>query len=142
MEYRFLKVNYESMTDFRQSTDYLRCNPSFFREERYDFVIVKTATGHIFAQLIFIFTCEVEGIEYPIALIQPFDAPISNTRQKDQDLCLYRVRAQPRAKSEFVLVSTIVRGALLAEDPKKSGDRFVVDVVDTDMFLRLKQIFL
>jgi hypothetical protein len=141
MEYRFLKVNYESIVDFRCATDYLRCNPEFYGKPRYDCIAINTANGYIFAQLIFMFSCEVDRKKYPIALVQPFDAPIPNRSRKDKDLGLCRVRERPCAQSEFVLVSTIVRGALLAEDPENVGDWFVVDLVDTDMFLRLKKIF-
>ena len=41
---------------------------------------------------------------------------------------------------EFIFVRSIVQGALLVEDFERSGDLLVIDTVDTDMFLCLKQI--
>lgn len=92
----------------------------------------------IFGRLIFIFMCLVEGTSHPMALIQPCDAPIQNRPLKDRLLGLWRVRAQPRHKSEFIFTESIIRGALLLEDRSQPGDFLVVDSIDTDMFLRMK----
>lgn len=142
-EYRFLKVNYESMVDWRQWTDYLRCSPMFHNSPRYDCVIIKTVNGEILAQLVFLFTCQVDGIPYPIALVQTYDAPAGRRTIKDRDLSFYRVRAKPRASCEFISVQSIVRGVFLAaeSDTEKPGEFLVVDSVDTDMFLRMKAMY-
>lgn len=137
-EFRYLKANFESMVDFRTSTDYLRCSPMFHNAPRYDSVIIRTQDGMIFGRLIFIFTCLVEGTSHPMALIQPCDAPIQNRPLKDRLLGLWRVRAQPRHKSEFIFTESIIRGALLLEDRSQPGDFLVVNSIDTDMFLRMK----
>lgn len=130
------------MVDWRQSTDYLRCSPSFHHEPRYDHIIFQTAEGLIFARLIFLFTCVIDKATYPIALVQPSDAPIGQRTRKDKDFGLYRVRARPRASTEFISVQSIIRGALLTKDAAAASseynDSFVVDVIDADMFLRMK----
>ena len=88
-----------------------------------------------------VFNYKVDGGDYPIALIHPFDAALSGPRrQKDADFGLFCVHAKPRTSCEFIFVRSIVRGALLVEDFERSGDLLVIDTVDTDMFLRLKQI--
>ena len=38
----------------------------------------------------------------------------------------------------MIEVGCIVRGAVLVEDTKYSGDYFVIDTLDEDMFLRVR----
>ncbi|KAG2134077.1 hypothetical protein DEU56DRAFT_950207 [Suillus clintonianus] len=75
-EYQFLKVNFESFVDWRVSTDYLRCAPTFHGSPRYDCVILQTDTRIIFGKLMLIFTCTVGEVQYPITLILPYDRPV------------------------------------------------------------------
>ncbi|KIK14661.1 hypothetical protein PISMIDRAFT_17134 [Pisolithus microcarpus 441] len=42
-EYRYIKVNFESMTDWCQYTDHLQCNLSFHGHSCYDCMLLKTA---------------------------------------------------------------------------------------------------
>ncbi|KAG2112434.1 hypothetical protein DEU56DRAFT_874374 [Suillus clintonianus] len=128
-EFCYLKANFESTVDFRTSKDYLRYSPMFHNAPRYDSVI---------SHLIFVFMCLVGDASYPMALIHPCDAPIQNRPLKDRHLGLWQVRAQPWRKSEFVFADSIIREALLLEDCSQPGDFFVVDSVDTDMFLCMK----
>lgn len=104
------------MVTWRTTADYLHCNPKFHNHSRYDCVIVRTVDQDIFAQLILVFTFEVDGVTYPIALIHPYDAAIGQHRQKDKDLGLYRVRAKPRAAAEFISARSIVRGTYIVPE--------------------------
>lgn len=121
----------------------------FHHRPRYDFVIVHTIGGVIFGQLLYMFTCSVQGQTLPIALVLPFDAGTGRRSRKqeerDQELGLYRLRAKPRNTAEFFSIRSSVRGALLVDDHKSNADsnlpgtfKFVVDTVDSDMFLRVK----
>jgi len=139
-EYRLISVDYESTEDWRLTTDLLRCSPCFFKRPRYDCVVAKTITGPIFARLIFLFTCEVDSISYPVALIQPFDAYTGPARNKDRDLGLYRVRAKPRSQAEFIPAQSIIRGAYVVPTYERPDDYFVSDMIDSDWFLRLMQL--
>ncbi|KAI9432013.1 hypothetical protein H4582DRAFT_2194400 [Lactarius indigo] len=143
-EYRSMKVCYESKVDWQQYLDYLYCSPSFHGQERRDFVILKTTRSFIFAQLLFIFTCDVAGNSYPICLTRPLDAPVQ-PRSKDRCLRLHRLRANPRNSTEFFFVQSIVRGAPLipAFDNDNADDYFVMDVIDHsgDLFIRCEEIF-
>ncbi|KAG1735250.1 hypothetical protein EDD22DRAFT_787738 [Suillus occidentalis] len=116
-EFRFLQVNYESLVDWRQHTDYLRCSPMFFNSPRFDCVFIRTEHKVILGRLIFLFECPV-----------------------GEDLNLYRVRSRPRTQAEFFSVRSIIRGAFLV--PDVNLDYLVVDTVDTDMFLRVKEMHL
>ncbi|KAJ7224878.1 hypothetical protein C8J57DRAFT_1093870, partial [Mycena rebaudengoi] len=54
---------------------------------------------------------------------------------------LHRIRDKPRRDAAFIPVRSIIRSALLAPHSDNPGGFFVVDVVDTDMFLRLKTMY-
>ena len=124
--------------------DLLRCSPKFYRKPRYDFIIVDTVGGNIFARLICVFAIWVGGVGYPIAFVLPFDtysgpAHICN---KDKDLRLFRVRARSRTKAEFISVKSIIRGALLVQEfvQGRENEYLVMDVIDGDMFLRVQNM--
>ena len=44
---------------------------------------------------------------------------------------------RPRSQCEVIPLRAIIRGALLVMDPKYRGDYFVIDTIDTDMYLRV-----
>ena len=146
-EYQFLKVSYESKVNWKLESDYLRCSPLFHNLPQYDFIIVQVSGGlgqpprHIFAQLCFVFQCRVATSKYAMALIQPYDAlPGTTHRRRDKALCFYRVWSQPRKSSEFISVESIVQRALLVQAYGSDGEFLVVDVVDADMWLQMKEI--
>lgn len=102
-----------------------------------------------------------------LALVHPYAAPPSTTyRQRDKDLSLYRVRRELRSASYIILAQSIIRGARLipdyarhppsdyalgtptdqrkvdGEEPenyRNQKEYFVDDLIDADMFLRMKQ---
>jgi hypothetical protein len=138
IEHRFIIVRYESMVDWKLKSDYLRCSPMFHNSPRYDGVIIQSLDTFFFGKLIFIFSCTVNSVSYPIALIHPLDVPIGVRRQLDQDLGIIRLKAVPEASTEFISVHSIIRGALIVEDFDNPREVLVIDMVDADMFLRLK----
>ncbi|KAG2351136.1 hypothetical protein BDR07DRAFT_1502501 [Suillus spraguei] len=121
-EFRFLKVNYESMVDWQQHTDYLHCSPQFFGAPCFDCV--------------FIFGKHT----FPLALVHPYDAPTGIRLRKDKNFNLFRVRARTQAQSQFFSVRSIICGALLV--PDGPSDYLVVDTVDTDMFVCMREMHL
>ncbi|KAG2085834.1 uncharacterized protein F5147DRAFT_792397 [Suillus discolor] len=72
-EYRYLKLNYESTVNWRQSTDHLQSNPSFHGSPRFDCALIQlTAERTVFVKIIFMFKCEVPDIgAFQFALVQP-----------------------------------------------------------------------
>ena len=78
--------------------------------------------------------------KYPWAFIQPYDSPIRELTDKEKALELLRVRAQPRGSAEFVDARSIIRGVLLVPTFEKEGDYFVFDVLDADLFLRVREL--
>lgn len=102
---------------------------------------MKTTTGNVFVRLVLVFTCEIGGKTYPFALVHSLDVATGQRSAKDKALGFYRVRERQRIKCEFISVHSIIRGALLAPDFDRKGDYLVVDVVDPDMFFRLKTMY-
>lgn len=149
MECRFIKPSYESIVTWTSCEDYLRCAPLFYGQPRYDGIMVSVAGDQLnnvlFGQLVFSFLCKVgNGDTEPIALIWPMDIPSDSQNphaRKDRHLGLFRLRARPRAQCRFVSLRSTIRGAMLVNSYDTAGDFFVVDLVDSDMFLRLKEVF-
>jgi len=141
-EYRFLKVKYESTVDWHVKTDYLRCNPCFNGRPRYDFVIIKSQQqACTFARLIFVFVCHTKKCDYHLALVQPLEKKLrSNTRSIDRSLSIYGWHPQARDRCSVIPVERIIRRAVLMPDAKFKGDHFVIDTLDADMFLRMKNM--
>ncbi|KAG2136839.1 hypothetical protein BD769DRAFT_1626893 [Suillus cothurnatus] len=100
-EYRFLCVNYESLVDWKQYTDYLRCNPQFFNTPRFDWVFIQTQNGVILGRLVFLFQCSIGNDILSLALIHPFDAPTGPQPRQDKQLNLLRVHAQRPSSSRY-----------------------------------------
>ena len=80
-------------------------------------------------------------MEHPWAFIQPYDSPIGALTTKEKEMELHRVRAQPRGSAEFVDARSIIRGVLLIPTFEKDGNYFVFDVLDADLFLRIKELW-
>ncbi|KAK0187459.1 hypothetical protein F5146DRAFT_935250, partial [Armillaria mellea] len=124
------------------------CSPSFNHHPHYDFVLVDTIDGPLFAQLVMVFKCTVHEKIFPLILIRPFDQPMEGlSTQKDQDLGFYHVRMDmKKSKPRLVSIYLVLWGALLIEDPdidpkdEDVKEYLVVDVVDADMFLRMQSL--
>ena len=100
-----------------------------------------TQDTFIFGRLVFLFKCAVSsGEEFPLALVQPYDAAVGQWLLKDKHLNFWRVRQRPHTSTEFFSVHSIIRGALLFPDSSRPGDYLVVDTIDTDMFLRIQEM--
>lgn len=141
-EFKFLRVHYESKVTWRQVSDYLRCNTQFYGKPRYDGVLVRLDEDRtIFGKLAFVFAYKLNAKWTPFAFIQPMDIPQENLTRKDKHLHLYRIRERPRKNCIFVPIDSIIRGALIVKDQGMKRDYFVVDVIDTDWFLRCREIF-
>ncbi|KAF9019316.1 hypothetical protein BDP27DRAFT_1439933 [Rhodocollybia butyracea] len=137
----YLKINYESEVTWCSEVDLLRSNPNFYKQSRYDFILVKTETGAMVAQLLYPFICIVGEKQYGIALIRPYKV-VQRRSRLDKELGL--IRLQREADSEFISIHSIIRGVVsplvAAEDPQQT-DRFLFDVLDGDTTLRMRKLF-
>ncbi|KAG1870704.1 hypothetical protein DFJ58DRAFT_713928 [Suillus subalutaceus] len=130
-----------SVVDWKLTTNHLRCNPSFHGRERRDCALVRTQdkdgnNKNIFVRILFMFKQSIGSQTLDLALVQPMDAPTGPQHAIDQDLRLRRLCARPLASTEFITLHSVIRGALLVPDfASTRGDFFLVDYVDSDMFL-------
>ena len=126
------------MVDWYVKTDYLRCNPKFCGNPRYDFVIVNLPRGRVFAQLVLVFVCQVNGRDYHLALVQLLEKQSrATTRVVDRSLSIHRWHIRAWNRCEVIPLDSIIRGAVLVADTRYAGDYFVIDTLDEDMFLRV-----
>ncbi|KAI5989534.1 hypothetical protein EDD15DRAFT_2171237 [Pisolithus albus] len=141
-EYKYLKVNYESLVDWKVTTDHLRCNPMFHGAPRYDCAIIQlTEVDVAFVCLICIFSCRIPDIcSIDLAYVQPFTARTGAARRIDRELRLSRVKAVACSASIFVPIQSIIRGSVLVPDPSHDSEFFVVTHLDGDMYLRTKGV--
>ena len=139
-----MRVNYESVVNWRLATDLLRINPLFHGQPRYDCAIVKVKEDeYIFARLLHTFECIIRDKTYYMALTLPMDLPPDHRfRVRNKDLHFIHIRARPRSSSTFISVESIVQGALMVKDfHSEYEDEYIVfDVVDSDMWQRLKTL--
>jgi len=137
--FKSLKVTYQSMEDWMEACDILRCNPDFHQCERYDCVIINTdSPGTTVARLCSLLRCWLStGKVVDMALVHSF----SQTNWKPHttwENCQLRTEA---SNSSFVLLDYVVRGALLC--PVFNSDamlHYIIDTIDGDMFLRLNSL--
>ncbi|KAI6038378.1 hypothetical protein EDC04DRAFT_2569997, partial [Pisolithus marmoratus] len=107
----YIKVNFKSTTDWCQYTDHLWSNPHFHGHSHYDCM-----------------------------LLRPYDAPTGPQLTKDMHLNLWRVHEQPWESAEIFSVHSIIHGALLYLDHTRPGEHFVIDTINTDMFLHIQRM--
>ncbi|KAF8837802.1 hypothetical protein BDN67DRAFT_991595 [Paxillus ammoniavirescens] len=140
-EYRYLKMNYGSTVDWRETTDHLQCNLQFYGKPCYDCALIQQMeTTVTFICFILIFTCcipELDGT-FEFALVQPFTRRTGASRHLDRDLNLIRLKTDPQSPSIFIPIASIVRGAVLAPNPENADEFLMLSYLDDDMFLRLK----
>ena len=76
---------------------------------------------------------------HAFAYVKLYCRPPGSLRRKDKDLGLYRLKTQ---KYEIISLKSVVHGAVLVPESENSGEYFVVDTIDADMFLRMKGLIL
>jgi hypothetical protein len=140
-----LKVHFNSVIDWRVNSNIIRAHPDFYKKPRYDYALVKVYDQQsIFVQILYIFRLFYDDVDYHLALVTPYDAPLQQSGQnsaRDQELRLTRLRPRARGSSMFIDTNVITRGALLVSDPSsRAAERLVVNFVDQDMWMRLKEI--
>jgi len=145
--YRLLKVNYISVVDWHQKTDLIRVHPNFHGRERQDCVLVAAGNNeYFFAQLLYVFGVFVANETRHMALIMPMDERIPRNErvQSDKVFRFRRVRARHISKTAFIDVESIVWGAVLVKaNDSENHDEFIsFDVIDEDMWWRMKSVML
>ena len=134
-----MKVDYTSVVDWRTCTDQLCCNPLFHGHERYDHALIEDGGDHLFVHFLHLFQVKFGTRLHSLAYVKPYCRPSGRMRCKDRDLGTYRLQLQA-SQSRIISLESVVCGALIVPDVDKPEEYLVVDTVDTDMFLRMKQL--
>ena len=87
------------------------------------------------------FLCSIPSFgHYDFTLVHPFTANVSvNQNPFDKAFRLTRVKAWSHAASIFIPIRSIIRGTLLYPDPKYKGELLVVEHIDGNIFLHMKE---
>ncbi|KAG6908211.1 hypothetical protein DXG01_005683 [Tephrocybe rancida] len=114
----FLKVPFQSLADWKEHINYLRCSPQFFGTPRYDCIIVDNEEeGCYFVRLVFLFTYTL-GESGRITIQGGEDRT-----KKHADLRLLSLQPEPREKSIVISARSIIRAALRRSAMEEKGLR-------------------
>ena len=92
-----------------------------------------------FIRLLFMFTCQISTFgTFKFALVRPYTLARLG-RRLDRDFQLTRVKALPSTSSMFIPLESIICGVVLVPSDSEN-EYFVVDHLDSDMFLRMKAL--
>ena len=134
---------YASVIDWNWKDNIIRANPNFHQHPRYDYALVQVNGNEcVFVQVLFIFSTRHLDRNLNLALVLPFDVPkLPANRSRDDALRLTRLCPRRQTETVVINVDTVIRGGLLAPDLASRGGEFlVVDVIDEDMWMRLKDV--
>lgn len=136
--YKCVSLNYQSMVNWTEMKDILRCNPNFHGGPRFDCVIIHDdAPGITCARLQSLIRCWLpSGKVLDFALVRRFTC----SKWKPRTLwkgC--RILDEDEGSSlTIVSLDYLLRGALMCPASEREGGKahYFVDTVDPDMFLR------
>ena len=87
------------------------------------------------------FTTATEDKIDPWVLIQPLDAQVPQPSTWERDFQLFRIRAKAHASSCFISAKSIIRGVVVIPTYMKEGDYYVFDLLDDDIFCRVRALW-
>ncbi|KAG6808950.1 hypothetical protein H0H92_002276 [Tricholoma furcatifolium] len=150
--YKYIKVTFESAVSGFAETNKIRCNPSCYGKERFDCVLVYSHPRNAFYRLLFTFVVKLKAnpsdqtasVPIALALAIPFKE-IHRTSptdlQRNRDLRLLRLKQMPRDKAQIIPLRSIIRGAYIIPEGKGLETSLIVDIIDSDMFLRMQEMY-
>jgi len=75
-----------------------------------------------------------------MALVCAFDKKPGTKSRKDKDLQFFRLRQQPETRAEFIFARSIICGVVIFPAYDNKDEFLAFDILDPDMFLRVKEI--
>ncbi|TFK59648.1 hypothetical protein BDN72DRAFT_890374 [Pluteus cervinus] len=140
-EHRYLKIFYESLVTRNTDCDRLRCSPMFHGHPRYDSVMInQDPEPPILGKLVFLFAYTVNEIEVPLALVQLYEI-YDIESEVEIDLEMIRLHLPLDAPALLLPITSFIRGACVSPAFDAPNDYYLLDVVDTDMFLRTRRSY-
>ena len=129
-----------------ETPEYIRANPSFHHQPRYDTVLAQMPNGvHVFARIHLFFQCQACGKTWNIALVTLF-----KTLESPDDSRIRLRLVREDVDSSFLDVNWIIRRVFLCKlygsvhewVNASERDFWVNDLIanDADMYLRLQGI--
>ena len=75
-----------------------------------------------------------------MALVRAYDKKPGPKSRKDKDLQFFCLRQWPETQAEFIFARSIIRGVVIFPAYDNEQEFLVFDILDPDMFLRVKEI--
>ena len=135
--FKCVYLKYQSVVDWTEEQDIMRCNPDFHGRPRYDCVIINDdAPGVTVSQIRDLICCWLpSGKVVDIVLMHGFSKSKWRPRTTWKGC---RVLEEDRSSS-FMLMEYVIRGALVCPVSEHKGElrNYIIDSTDSDMFLRV-----
>lgn len=136
--YKYVALKYQSMEDWTEGTDIMRCNPKFHGSRRFDCVVIHDdAPKASVARLCDLFRCWLPGPSkntLDIALVHHF----SPSKWKPRTVWNGCRVLNEEPDVALVQMGYLLRGALVCPVSERAREEahYIIDSVDADIFLR------
>ncbi|KAF8804429.1 hypothetical protein BYT27DRAFT_7106963 [Phlegmacium glaucopus] len=134
--YKCVVLKYQSLEDWTEGTDFMRCNPKFHGRKRFDCVIIHDDAPKLsVARLCDLFRCWLpSGNTLDIALIHR----LSSSKWKPKTMWDGCRVLDEEIDTTLVQMDYLLRGALVCpvSDRAEEKSHYFMDSVDPDIFLR------
>ena len=134
--YKCAVLKYQSVEDWTEGTDIMRCNPNFHGRPRYDCIIIHDDAPMLsVARLCDLFRCWLpSGKIIELVLVRRF----SDSKWKPRTVWDGCRVLDERQDTTLVQMNYIVRGALVCPVSERAEEisHYLIDSIDADIFLR------
>ena len=134
--YKCVTLKYQSIEDWTEGTDILRCNPDFHGQPRFDCVIIHDDAPKLsVAQLYDIFCCRLpSGKTLDIALVRRFHC----SKWKPRTVWSGCRVLDEESDTTLVQMDYLLRGVVVCPVSEREEEKshYFIDSIDPDIFLR------
>jgi len=134
--YKCVTLKYQSIEDWTEGTDILRCNPDFHGQRRFDCVIIHDDAPKLsVARLYDIFRCRLpSGKTLDIALVRRFHC----SKWKPRTVWSGCRVLDEESDTTLVQMDYLLRGVVVCPVSEREEEKshYFIDSIDPDIFLR------